>query len=118
MSEFRRRLSKGSWLQLIVLRVLYENSLHGYKLLKQVNVLMSGRRKLKAGSLYTILRRMEHNGLLDSVWEEKSARMNRRIYNLTEKGIERLKQGKNMIEEQQKILNEMIKFYESQFKDD
>ena len=118
MSGFRRRLLKGSWLQLIVLRILYEKPLHGYKLLKEVNTFMAGRRKLKPGSIYTMLRRMENSGLLDSIWEKKSDGSDRRIYNLTRKGVEMLRQGKSMIEEQQKVLMEMADFYRIHFKDD
>lgn len=118
MCGFRQRLPRGSWLQLMVLRVLHDKPLHGYKLLQEVNTLLAGRRKLKPGSLYTILRRMEHSGLLDSIWEKKSAGLDRRIYNLTDKGVEMLKQGKSMIEEQRKVLEEMAEFYQRHFKDD
>jgi len=118
MCGFRRRLLRGSWLQLVVLRVLYENPTHGYKLLQEVNALLSGRRKLKPGSLYTILRRMEHSGLLTSIWEKKSAGLDRRIYNLTDEGVEMLRQGKSMIEGQRKVLEEMAEFYRLHFKDD
>ena len=118
MCGFRRRMLRGSWLHLIMLRILYEKPMHGYKLLEEVNILMAGRRKLKPGSLYTILRRMEHSELLDSVWEKKSKGLNRRIYNLTEKGIGMLKQGKKMIEEQRRVLDEMTEFYKLHFKDD
>ena len=116
MSGFRRRLLKGSWLQLIVLRTLYKKPLHGYKLLEEVNTFMAGRRKLKPGSLYTMLRRMENSGLLDSIWEKKSEGLDRRIYNLTENGVEMLRQGKSMIEEQLKVLEEMTEFYRIHFK--
>ncbi len=118
MCGFRQRLLRGSWLQLMVLRILYDKPLHGYKLLKETNTLLAGRRKLKSGSLYTILRRMEHSGLLDSIWEKKSAGLDRRIYNLTDEGIEMLRQGKSMIEEQHKVLEEMAEFYRLHFKDD
>lgn len=115
MCGFSRRMFKGSWLQLIVLRILYETPTHGYKLLEEVNTLMAGRRKLKPGTLYTILRRMEHSGLLDSIWEKTSKSRDRRTYNLTEKGLEMLRQGKTMIEEQREILNEMATFYKLHF---
>ena len=118
MCGFRRRMFRGSWLQLIVLRILYEKPSHGYKLLEEVNRLLAGRRQLKAGSLYTILRRMEHSGLLHSIWEKKSGGLDQRIYNLTENGIQMLKQGKGMIEEQRRVLDEMTEFYKLHFKDD
>jgi len=87
-----------------VLRVLYDKPLHGYKLLKETNILLAGIRKLKSRSLYTILRRMEHSGLLASTWEQKSAGSDRRIYNLTDEGVEMLRKGKSMIEKQRKVL--------------
>jgi DNA-binding PadR family transcriptional regulator len=102
----------------MVLRVLYKKPLHGYKLLEEVNTLMAGRRKLKPGSLYTILRRMEHSGFLESIWEKKSEGLDRRIYNLTEKGIDMLKQGKSRVKEQRRVLDEMTEFYKLHFKDD
>ena len=109
---------KGSWLQLIVLRVLFKKPLHGYMLLKEVNTLMAGRRQLKPGSLYTILRRMERSGLLTSIWVKKSDGLDRRIYNLTEKGLGMLKEGKTVIEEQRRVLEEMTEFYKLYFKDE
>jgi DNA-binding PadR family transcriptional regulator len=118
MCGFRQRLLKGSWLQLIVLRVLYGKPQHGYKLIEEVNTLLAGRRKLKPGSLYTILRRMERSRLLESIWEKKSAGLDRRIYNLTDKGVEMLRQGKSLVEEQRRVLEEMAEFYRLHFKDD
>ena len=118
MCGFRRRMFKGSWLQLIVLRILYETPTHGYKLLEKVNTLMAGRRKLKPGSLYTILRRMEHSGLLNSIWEKIDNSRDHRTYNLTEKGFEMLRRGKTMIEDQQEVLNELAKFYKLHFVDE
>lgn len=118
MCGFRRRLSKGSWLQLIILRVLYETPLHGYRIRKALNTFMAGRRTLKSGSLYTILRRMERSELLESTWETKNKGLNRRIYTLTQNGVEMLRQGKTMIEEQQKVLAKMAEFYQQHFKDE
>ena len=117
MSGFRKRLLRGSWLRLIVLRVLYDTPLHGYRLLNAVNALLAGRRKLKSGSLYTILRRMERSGLLSSTWETRSEGLDRRIYTLTPTGVDMLRQGKHVIEEQQKVLAEMAEFYRRHFTD-
>jgi PadR family transcriptional regulator PadR len=118
MCGFRRRLLRGSWLQLVVLKILYEQPLHGYKLLQEVNALMTGRKQLKPGSLYTILRRMEHAGLLTSAWEKRSARLDRRVYHLTEHGVEALRRGKHVIEGQRRVLEEMTAFYRTHFPDD
>lgn len=101
-------------MQLIVLRVLYEKSLHGYGLLEVVNKFLEGRRKLKPGSLYTILRRMEQAGLLKSEWES-TVGPDRRVYALTEEGIERLSQGRRVVEAQRRVLEEMEEFYRTRF---
>ena len=105
----------GSWIQLLILRVLYEKPLHGYGLIKEVNKLLTGRRPLKPGSLYTILRRMEKSGFLSSVWDRESSRLERRVYTLTQMGLDRLKNGRLMVAGQRKVLDEMMNFYEKYF---
>jgi DNA-binding PadR family transcriptional regulator len=117
LAMLRRRTLHGSWLQLLLLRVIYEQPTHGYKLLDDVNVLMAGRRKLKAGSLYTILRRMEQANLLKSEWKSGTG-PNRRMYTLTTAGLERLKQGRSMVKNQLKVLEKMTTFYRTQFREE
>jgi DNA-binding PadR family transcriptional regulator len=117
VSGRRGRGKGGGWIQLIIFRVLYETPLHGYSLIEEVNKLLAGRRSIKPGSLYTILRRMEKDGLLVSEWDKSSSHLNRRIYNLTEAGVEKLKDGRLMVEEQRKIIDEMTSFYEKYFPD-
>jgi len=118
MSGRYGRSRGGSWIQLLILRVIFETPLHGYRLIEEVNKLMAGRRPLKSGSLYTILRRMEKGGLLSSDWDKDSSRLERRVYNITEEGIERLKGGRQMAAGQRKILDEMLDFYEKHFPED
>jgi len=58
---------------------------------------------------------MEKAGLLESIWDEESARLNRRIYTLSESGKLNLKEGRKMVENQLDILNEMKQFYDKHF---
>ena len=109
------RGKRGTWIQLLILRILYETPLHGYALNERLNSFQKGRRPIKSGSLYTILRRMEKAGLLESIWDEESARLNRRIYTLSESGKLNLKEGRKMVENQLDILNEMKQFYDKHF---
>ena len=118
MAGRRGRGRGGTWIQLIILRVIYETPLHGYALIAELNKLLTGRRPLKPGSLYTILRRMEKSGLLASDWDKDSSRLERRVYKLTEAGLERLKNGRRMAEGQKKIIDEMMRFYEKHFPED
>ncbi len=115
MSNTRGRGTTGTWIQLLILRILYETPLHGYALNKRLNSYQKGRRPIKSGSLYTILRRMDSAGLLESNWDKESGRLNRRIYRLSESGIQSLREGQDMVDNQLLILNEMKQFYDSQF---
>ena len=105
----------GTWIQLLILRILYETPLHGYALIERLNSFQAGRRPIKSGSLYTILRRMENDDLLESLWDEESSRINRRVYTLTDFGKQRLKDGRTMVENQIAILTEMKQFYDKHF---
>ena len=117
MSGRTGRGSQGTWIQLLILRILYETKLHGYALIEKINSFQSGRRPIQPGSLYTILRRMEKDGLLDSTWDDKNSRLNRRVYTLSESGVQRLKDGRTMVKNQLDILNDIQKFYDTHFSD-
>ena len=118
MSVSGRSRRGGSLVQLLILRILYLSPMHGYRLLGEVNELMAGRRSMKTGSLYTILRRMEKAGLLESEWDEDPSRLDRRIYKPPKEGVEILKDGRKMVEEQKMVLDEMIAFYNEHFKEE
>ena len=107
----------GTWIQLLVLRILYETPLHGYALNERINRYLVGRRPIKSGSLYTILRRMEKGGLIESTWDEESSKLNRRVYTLSENGIQLLMEGRSMVESQILILAEMKQFYDEYFRE-
>lgn len=115
MSARKGRGQGGTWIQLLILRILYETPLHGYALNERLNSFQGGRRPIKSGSLYTILRRMEKEGLLLSSWDEETSRLNRRVYALSDFGIQRLKDGRTMVENQMSILVDMKHFYDKHF---
>jgi DNA-binding PadR family transcriptional regulator len=109
------RGQRGGLIQLLILRVLFETPLHGYALKELVNKLLAGRRPIKPGSLYTILRRMEKAGILISEWDVETSRLDRRVYYLSDKGKEMLVDGYFRVEEQRRILDEMSSFYRKHF---
>ena len=115
MISRKGRGQRGGWIQLLILRVLFETPLHGYALNEKVNKLLAGRRPIKPGSLYTILRRMDKAGILISKWEINTSHLDRRIYDITEKGKEILVDGYFKVEDQKRILNEMSRFYQKYF---
>ncbi len=58
---------------------------------------------------------MEKESLLESNWDDQNLRLNRRVYNLSESGIQRLKDGRKMVKNQLVILNDIQKFYDEYF---
>jgi len=118
MLSMSGRVGRGKgegWIQLLVFRVLYDTPLHGYALIKELNELLAGRRPIKPGSLYTMLRRLEKEDLLSSKWKKNTPHLDRRVYSLTEAGMEKLKEGRLRVKEQKRILDEMTNFYENNF---
>jgi DNA-binding PadR family transcriptional regulator len=107
------------WIQFLVLRVLYERPMHGYQLIEELEgrgFVRPGR--FKTGSLYTILNRMQHRGLLSSKeGRSKSGRL-RRVYEVTPVGVEALKMGLRGVIRRKKILDDLSSFYREQFPDE
>jgi len=58
---------------------------------------------------------MEKEGLLESNWDDKNSRLNRRVYNLSEAGVHRLKDGRKMVKNQLIILKDIQEFYDEYF---
>ncbi len=103
------------WIQFLIMRILYEKPMHGYQLLEEIEKRSNGYHRLEPGSIYTILRRMEERGLLESKWEKVEGGSERRIYRLTNKGIEALKMGLTSIIKRRKLFEDLIKFYYENF---
>jgi DNA-binding PadR family transcriptional regulator len=66
--------------------------------------------------MYTLLRRMEHRGVLESEWiRSENTRPERRIYKVTEKGKQELRTGLESITRQKTMLDDLADFYRRQF---
>jgi DNA-binding PadR family transcriptional regulator len=98
------------------MRVLYEKPMHGYQLLEEIEKTSQGCHKLETGSVYTLLRRMEERGLVKSKWEKVEGGLDRRVYMLTDKGVEALKMGLITIVKRKKLFEDLVNFYYENFK--
>jgi DNA-binding PadR family transcriptional regulator len=103
------------WIQFLLMRILYEKPMHGYQLLEEIEQRSSGCHKLEPGSIYTLLRRMEERGLLESKWEKIEGGPDRRVYSLTDKGVEALKMGLESIIKRKMLFDDLVKFYHENF---
>ena len=84
-------------LESLVLSVLERGPAHGLEVLRRLENAGCGSLKLKEGTLYPALYRMEEGGLLKAEWEDSQERKRgprRRIYRLTPKGKRQLAAGR------------------------
>jgi PadR family transcriptional regulator, regulatory protein PadR len=82
---FTRELKKGST-DLLILALLDARPRHGYELAKLIEQRSGGRLRLRVGSLYPILCRLEDRVLIAGRWVEKPGERRRRFYRLTPAG--------------------------------
>jgi PadR family transcriptional regulator PadR len=89
MISIDKQLKKGV-LDIIVLKLLSEKDMYGYELMQVLDQKSDGYYRLKEGSLYPVLYRLEDNRLIKSYWKSKEARkaIPRKYYSITEKGKE------------------------------
>jgi PadR family transcriptional regulator, regulatory protein PadR len=78
-------LKKGT-AELLVLAQLEEGPCHGYEIALRIEQRSRGTVSFKVASLYPILYRLEHRGLIAGWWVEKAGLRRRRYYKLTTKG--------------------------------
>ena len=91
-------------LDLIILRLLKSKPRWGY----EINMAIRDRFKvyLSAGTLYPLLHALEDGGRIEGVWESEKGR-GRRIYRITESGMEFLNAGEKMSAELVRIIQTM-----------
>ena len=81
----RRNLMKGS-IDYLLLCLITQQPMYGYQILKELEGRSQGYFKLKEGTLYPALHRLERTGLLAGRWQVLSGGRQRRYYHITEKG--------------------------------
>ena len=87
--------------------------MHGYQLMEDLN--RRGYVKpgtLEAGTVYTMLRRMERGGLLTSEWEDKESGPDRRVYKVTPEGEELLVRGTEAMLLRKAIIDDLAAYYD------
>jgi transcriptional regulator len=89
MTEQRSERLHGT-LDMLVLRVLSNGSLHGYAIAKELRQLGGEILKIEQGSLYPALYRLEDRGLLRSKWGMSEMNRRARFYQLTRAGRKQL----------------------------
>ena len=82
----------------LILSVLESGEAHGLEIVRRLDSAGQGLLRLKEGSLYPALYRLENAGLVKAEWEaETTGRRGarRRIYHLTAKGVRQLEKSRS-----------------------
>ena len=82
---YMQQLLKGL-IDPIVLSTVSRLPIYGYQIIKELERSTEGRLRLKAGTVYPSLRRLEKNGLIISGWMRATKQRARKYYHITEKG--------------------------------
>jgi PadR family transcriptional regulator PadR len=80
-----REWKKGS-AELLILSILVQQPRHGYDLSKLIETRSQGALRFHVATLYPLLYRLEHRGLVQGRWVEKPNQRRRRYYSLTADG--------------------------------
>ena len=77
-------------LETSILASLAESTAHGYDLVAQIDALAADLVCIDPGSMYRLLRGLEDQGLVRSSWQTPEAGPSRRMYVITDEGVEAL----------------------------
>ncbi len=87
----RHNHHKKDLLRVLFLKIIYEKPSYGYEIMEGVKKITGSQHEIKAGTTYTLLRRMEKRGLVKSTWKKNEQGPDKRVYTITRKGKEYLK---------------------------
>lgn len=104
--------SADKFLEACLLQLLSEGIAHGYALMEKLEQFGYSREAVNISTLYRILRHMEREGCLESVWEEGGAGPKRRVYLILEKGKLELELRIRMMKSRKAHIERLISEYD------
>lgn len=109
MPELDNQLKKGI-LSIIVLKLISKKDTYGYEIIQKLDEYSESYYKLKEGTLYPILYRLEDNGWIESyrVFNEEERKVPRKYYRITESGRIALKEQIEFWHHFDRITNKII----------
>jgi PadR family transcriptional regulator PadR len=72
----------------MILRVLKDGDNYGYEIIKSISKNSGGAYELKEPSLYTSLKRLEAQRMIESYWGDESQGGRRKYYRITQSGVQ------------------------------
>jgi PadR family transcriptional regulator PadR len=100
-----------AWLTPVVLVLLSEERSYGYELMERVT--QFGFEEINSGIVYRTLRQLEREGLCQSEWETVKGGPARRMYSITDEGVEYLDAWADACKQYQRVLGSFTEAYVS-----
>ncbi len=100
------------FLEACLLQLLSEGTAHGYALMEKLEQFGYSREAVNISTLYRILRHLEKEGCLKSVWEEGGAGPKRRVYLILENGKMELELRIRMMKSRKAHIERLIGEYD------
>ena len=94
-------------LDLLILQLLSEREMYGYEMVTELEKRSRAVFRMKEGTLYPLLHRLEKEGAV-TAYEEKAEGRTRRYYRITRKGRGRLMQQKEEWQEYAAAVNAVL----------
>jgi PadR family transcriptional regulator PadR len=91
MGGSEQQLRRGT-LELILLSLLEQRAKYGYELVSEMEQRSGGVFRIKEGTLYPVLYRLEDQGCIEAEWSRPERGVPRKYYGLTEAGTDRLEE--------------------------
>jgi transcriptional regulator len=108
----QRDLFPGA-LEMMVLRLLKQQPLHGYALVQRIQQASNDLLRVEEGSLYPALQRLLKGGLVKAEWGVSSSNRRVRIYRLTPQGTKHLTAQVSSFEKMLEGITRVLAFGES-----
>jgi len=93
MTDGKSALVRGT-LDMLILKTLTLQPMHGLGISNRIDQITDGVFKVKPGSLFPSLKRMEQEGWIEGEWRESDNRRRAKFYQLTKAGRRKLGEEK------------------------
>ena len=103
------------FLQPCILLLLYQNKSYGYELMENLKNKGFFDASPDPGTVYKVLRKFQKNGLVVSKWLESESGPAKRLYWLTNLGVENLMNWVDMIKKKVDVLNRFLSVFNETF---
>lgn len=91
-NKFTQQLKKGV-LDMVVLRLIADADTYGYEIIQKLEQTGGPCFRLKDGTLYPVLYRLEDSGYIRSAWQMNEGRTNpKKYYSITPEGMQKYKE--------------------------